>query len=415
MILRARIVWPVCRPPIEDGAVVISGTRIAAVGSWPEIKAHSAERPVDLGAVILLPGLINAHCHLDYTGMTGLPAPQQFPDWIKSLFALKAGMSYSDYASAWLAGASMLARTGSTTVADIEAVPELLPEVWTGTPLRVASFLEMTGVKSRRAPAEILGEAAAKIDSLKPPRGFAALSPHALYSTTAPLLEETARLARQRNWRVTMHLAESAEEFEMFAHRRGAMFDWLAPQRRMTDCGLGTPLAQAERCGLLGLGGNFLAIHANYLEASDIQALARSGASVAHCPRSHAYFQHRRFPYEALAAAGVNVCLGTDSLASVSPSRRTKPELSLFAEMRQFAAAHPGVPPEAIVGMATRNGARALGWEGRAGELSPGSRADLVAIPFSGSAAECAAAMVHHAGEVAVSMIDGQWVAKSLE
>src|ERR1019366_275168 len=103
--------------------------------------------------------------------------PQKFPDWIQSLFALKAGMSYSEYASAWLAGASMLARTGSTTVADIEAVPELLPEVWSGTPLRVASFLEMTGVKSGRAPAEIVGEAAAKIDSLKPERGLAGLSP----------------------------------------------------------------------------------------------------------------------------------------------------------------------------------------------------------------------------------------------
>ena len=129
MILRARIVWPVSRPAIEDGAVVISGNRIEALGSWPEIKAHSAQRPVDLGAAILLPGLINAHCHLDYTGMTGLPAPRQFPDWLKALFALKAAAGYTDYAHAWLTGAAMLARTGCTTVADIEAVPELLPEV----------------------------------------------------------------------------------------------------------------------------------------------------------------------------------------------------------------------------------------------------------------------------------------------
>ena len=413
MILRARIVWPVCRPAIADGAVVISGNRIEAVGSWPEIKAHSVQRPVDLGAAILLPGLINAHCHLDYTAMTGLPAPRQFPDWLKALFALKAAAGYTDYAHAWLTGAAMLARTGCTTVADIEAVPELLPEVWSATPLRVASFLEVTGVKSGRAPAEILQEAAAKIDSLEPGRGLAGLSPHALYSTTAPLLKEAARLARQRNWRLTMHVAESAEEFEMFARRRGAMFDWLEPQRGMADCGQGTPLAQVERCGLLG--GNFLAIHANYLLPADIQALARSGASVVHCPRSHAYFQHQRFLCEELAAAGVNVCLGTDSLASVCPARREKPELNLFAEMRQFAAAHPGVVPEAIVRMATCNGARALGWQGRAGELSPGSRADLISIPFAGDAAECAAAIVHHPGAVAVSMIDGQCAAKSLE
>ena len=413
MILRARIVLPVCRPAIENGAVVISGNRIAAVGSWPEIKAHSAQRPLDLGAALLLPGLINAHCHLDYTAMHGLAPPRHFSGWIKALLALKAAAGYSDYAAAWLAGAAMLARTGCTAVADIEAVPELLPEVWSGTPLRVASFLEMTGLRSRRAPADILGEATEKMESLKPERGLAGLSPHALYSTTAPLLEATARLARQRNWRVTMHVAESAEEFEMFAHRRGAMFDWLEPQRVMSDCGLGTPLAQVERCGLLG--ENFLAIHANYLLASDIQALARSGASVVHCPRSHAYFRHQRFASEELAAAGVNVCLGTDSLASVLPAQRPKPELSLLAEMRQFAAAHPGIAPEAIVEMATRNGARALGWQGRAGELSPGSWADLVAIPFTGPSSECAAAIVHHPGDVAVSMIDGQWVAPPVE
>jgi cytosine/adenosine deaminase-related metal-dependent hydrolase len=373
------------------------------------MKARFAEPATDLGAVVLMPGLINAHCHLDYTAMSGLPQPRQFSDWIKALLALKAAAGYTDYAAAWLSGAAMLARTGCTTVADIEAVPELLPEVWSGTPLRVASFLEMTGLRSRRAPAEILGEAAAKIESLKPERGLAGLSPHALYSTTAPLLEETARLARKKNWRVTMHLAESPEEFEMFAHRRGAMFDWLEPQRGMTDCGLGTPLEQVARCGLPG--ENFLAIHANYLTASDIQTLARTGSSVVHCPRSHAYFQHQRFAFEEMSAAGVNVCLGTDSLASVITSRRTKPELNLLAEMREFAGAHPGVAPEAVVEMATRNGARALGWQGRAGELSPGSWADLAAIPFAGRAADCAAAIVNHIGDVAVSMIDGEWAA----
>ena len=389
--------------------MAISGNRIAAAGSWPEMKARFAEPATDLGAVVLMPGLINAHCHLDYTAMSGLPQPRQFSDWIKALLALKAAAGYTDYAAAWLSGAAMLARTGCTTVADIEAVPELLPEVWSGTPLRVASFLEMTGLRSRRAPAEILGEAAAKIESLKPERGLAGLSPHALYSTTAPLLEETARLARKKNWRVTMHLAESPEEFEMFAHRRGAMFDWLEPQRGMTDCGLGTPLEQVARCGLPG--ENFLAIHANYLTASDIQTLARTGSSVVHCPRSHAYFQHQRFAFEEMSAAGVNVCLGTDSLASVITSRRTKPELNLLAEMREFAGAHPGVAPEAVVEMATRNGARALGWQGRAGELSPGSWADLAAIPFAGRAADCAAAIVNHIGDVAVSMIDGEWAA----
>jgi aminodeoxyfutalosine deaminase len=407
VILRARMVMPVCRAPIENGAVVVSGNQIVAVGAWPEIAAQFSGDTVDMGAAILLPGLINAHCHLDYTEMTGLPPPRHFSDWIKSLLALKAEASYTDYANAWLKGAAMLARTGTTSVADIEAVPELLPEVWNSTPLRVASFVEMTGVKSGRSPEEILGEAAAKVESLKPRRGLAGLSPHALYSTSPALLEKSGRLAREKKWRVTTHVAESDEEFEMYARRRGNMFDWLERQRDMSDCGLGTPVAQVERCGLLG--GNFLAVHANYLLPSDTEALARSGSSVVHCPRSHAYFKHQRFCYEALAAAGVNVCLGTDSLASVVSPLRQKPELNLFTEMRHFASANPAVAPAKIIEMATLNGARALGWQRRVGELSVGTLADIISIPFAGAIHDAESAVVAHPGNVAASMIDGQW------
>src|SRR5580704_13675443 len=133
MFLRARIVLPITAPPIENGAVLLSGNRVAAVGPWRDLAARARPPAVDLGPAILLPGLINSHCHLDYTDMTGLPPQKQFPDWIKGLLALKAAASYTDYAAAWLSGAQMLARTGTTTVGDIEAVPELLPDVSSST------------------------------------------------------------------------------------------------------------------------------------------------------------------------------------------------------------------------------------------------------------------------------------------
>ena len=92
---------------------------------------------------MILPGLINAHCHLDYTGLAGqIPPPRTFTDWIKSIMTAKAGLSYTEYATAWLRGARELLESGVTTVADIEAVPELLPEVMESTPLRVISFLD---------------------------------------------------------------------------------------------------------------------------------------------------------------------------------------------------------------------------------------------------------------------------------
>jgi cytosine/adenosine deaminase-related metal-dependent hydrolase len=408
MLLRARIVLPISSPPIADGAVLISGNRVAALGPWRDLSHSAAAPATDLGGVILMPGLVNAHCHLDYTDMAGQSAPKQFPDWIKGLIARKAAASYADYAQAWLRGAAMLLRSGVTTVGDIEAVPELLPEVWSSTPLRVGSFLEMTCVRSQRDPGAILQEAAAKIAALRPERGFAGLSPHALYSTTPDLLRASAELAARHHWRVTMHVAESIEEFEMYACGRGAFFDWLQNQRNMSDCGQGTPVEQVRRRGLLN--ERFLAIHANYLQPADVEALARS--RVVHCPRSHAYFRHQRFPCDELAAARVNICLGTDSLASVAPARPPA-ELSLFAEMQAFAGANPGVTPAAILRLATCNGARALGLEGRVGEIAQNSFADLITIPFSGDIGLAEAAVVQHLGDVAGSMINGKWAGKN--
>src|SRR3954447_8138715 len=133
MILRARLVLPVTQPPIEDGAVQISGNRITRAGPWKEFSG--AAGAVDLGDVALLPGLINAHCHLDYTDMAGtLPPQRSFTNWIKLMLAAKAEWTYTEFAESWVHGAQMLLRTGTTTVADFEAVPELLPDVWTTTP-----------------------------------------------------------------------------------------------------------------------------------------------------------------------------------------------------------------------------------------------------------------------------------------
>src|SRR5687767_7548203 len=139
MILRARLVLPMHGPVIEDGAVSISGSRISAVGKRTVLQVTSDDT-TDLGDVVLLPGLINAHCHLDYTNMAGkISPPRSFADWIKTIVALKAEWSYTEFAESWVRGAAMLLRGGVTTVADVEAVPELLPEMWHATPLRVIS------------------------------------------------------------------------------------------------------------------------------------------------------------------------------------------------------------------------------------------------------------------------------------
>jgi cytosine/adenosine deaminase-related metal-dependent hydrolase len=409
VLLRARLVLPVARTPIANGAVRVAGNRIEWVGGWEDRPADAGDRVVDLGDALLLPGLVNAHCHLDYTSMAGeLAATANFVDWLKLITTSKAGWTFSDFAASWLAGAKMLVRAGVTTVGDVEMAPELLPDVWTATPLRVLSFLEMTGVRSRRPPGEILREAAEKIESLHDGRCRAGFSPHAPYSTTPELLRLSAQTARERKLRVAVHVAESEPEFEMFAVGRGRMFEWIARSGRdMSDCGLGSPVRYLESQG--ALGPELLAVHVNFLAPGDARLLARRQVSVAHCPRTHAYFKRRPFPFAELAGARVNVCLGTDSLASISQTRRQRAELNLFDEMRAFAGANPGVPARTIVRMGTVNGARALGLAGQAGELTPGAFADLIAIPCSGKAPECWDAVVQHRGDVAASMIDGEW------
>ena len=409
LVLRARIVLPVCRPPVEDGAVVVSGERIAAVGRWRNLRKQFGGHVTDLGDSVLLPGLVNAHCHLDYTDMAGLfPPPKSFADWIKLITTEKAQWSYTDFAQSWIVGARMLLRTGTTTVADVETVPELLPEVWDATPLRVFSFLEMTGVRSRRDPDAILDEAVEKIKSLPPGRCAAGLSPHAPYSTTPQLMQRAAAIARKRKLRVVTHVAESAAEFEMFKRARGEMFAWLRRnQRDMSDCGGVSPVQHLARHH--ALGPHLLAVHVNYLAPGDARLLAQRKVNVVHCPRSHAYFRHRDFLRQTLAGAGVNVCLGTDSLATVVMKKRQPVELNMFAEMRAYAATHGGVPPELILCMATVNGAQALGWQGKVGELSRGAFADLIVLPFAGKTTEIYEAALNHSGNVAASMIGGRW------
>jgi aminodeoxyfutalosine deaminase len=418
VILRARTILPISQPPIENGAVLISGNKIRAVGAWTDVSvgraSARAEEIIDLGEVILLPGLINAHCHLDYTDMAGnLPPPKTFTDWISLITAAKSNWSYSEYAHSWLHGAHMLLKTGTTTVADIEAMPELLPEVWDATPLRVFSFLEMTGIRAKRDPKEILREAVEKIDSLAHARSSASLSPHAPYSTLPELLRLSAELARKKKWRLTTHIAESEQEFEMFMRGQGHMHDWLKRNDRdNSDCGLGSPVKHFERQKMLG--ENLIAIHVNFLARGDAALLGKRRVHVVHCPRSHAYFRHPPFLRERLANAGVNICLGTDSLATVRKNGKQKLELNMFDEMRQLAASDSTISPTEILRLATVNGARALGLAGQIGELSENASADLIAIPFDGKIVDAYDVVLNHSDNVSASMIDGRWAVPPL-
>jgi cytosine/adenosine deaminase-related metal-dependent hydrolase len=329
-----------------------------------------------------MPGLINAHCHLDYTHMAGkLPASdsKHFPDWIKSILALKAHWSYTEYAASWVAGAKQLLDSGCTSVFDIEAVPELLPEAWHSTPLRIISLLEMTGVRSAQHPERVLADADAQrarigSDALHQ-TGF---SPHALYSTPPELL----RLAAARSdVPISIHLAESEAEWEMYMHARGPLYDWLKNQRPMDDCGGRSPIQQAHRLGLLQ--PNLLAIHCNYLAPGDAELLANNKVTVVHCPRSHAYFGHAPFPYEELVQAGVKICIASDSLASIKTEKSVAPILNLWTELQHFLKTHRADPEEMLKAVTITPSS-----------ISPNASADLIAISYREALKDTAESLV---------------------
>jgi aminodeoxyfutalosine deaminase len=384
MVIRARCVLPVEGPLIDNGAVVVENGRIEWLGPWRDCAPEYTKEAADLGEVVLMPGLINAHCHLDYTNMAGqIPPPKLFPDWVKTILSFKAHWSFSEFAESWLNGARMLIDSGTTLVVDIESVPELPAETWNATPLRILSYYEITGVKSRRVPEDILAEALEWLEKLPElPGKEGALSPHALYSTTPELIRKAVKLARERGLPVSTHLAESESEFQMFTDASGPFHDWLKGQRNMTDCGHGSPVQLANEYGLLN--EKFLAVHVNYLAAGDEELLGQARATVVHCPRSHDYFEHARFPFEELRKAGVRICLGTDSLASSRKTRGVNPKLDLWDEMRLFAKNYPTVSPRELFEMVTVQPAAALGKSTEAGALKIKALADCVALTYSG-------------------------------
>lgn len=363
-------------PPIDDGAVAVLGDRIEDVGRYEDVRGRLGGPVTDLGEVALLPGLINAHCHLDFTLLRGMIAPKRsFADWILQINGLRRDLSDEDFLESIARGFAEARRWGTTTIANIESMPALL-ERMAPPPLRTWWFAELIDVRPRLPVEEMIEDALSSFRGRENWAGGFGLSPHAPYTASPELSRLAITAAEQRNLALTTHVAESAEEMEMFRAGRGRLFDLLQSLgRSMDDCGRGkTPLAvMLDR---QALDERWIAVHLNELADEDFLRL-ESGPRfhIAHCPRSSLYFQHRPFAMQRLRDLGFNVCLGTDSLASNS-------SLSLFAEMQTVRDSHPWLSPREILQMTTMNGARALRQDHTLGRLRAGFQADLIALPI---------------------------------
>jgi cytosine/adenosine deaminase-related metal-dependent hydrolase len=365
-ILTASWVAPVATPPIRQGRVAVEGGRVAWVGR-PGGPGEPEGRLRDLGPGVILPGLVNAHCHLELSHLRGqVDGSAGFVPWVQALVDARAAEREKLVLARAAEAIRELSGTGTVAVGDVSN--QLLHlDLLAGSDLAAVVFYELLAWDPARAAATLEG-ARARIAGLETgPDLEVRLAAHAPHSTSAPLLEGLVRAGGPG----ALHLAESPAESRFLATGEGPWPAFLAAR------GLGhvacsppglSPVRYVDGLGVLHPG--LVAAHCVHVDDGDRTLLARRGVHVAICPRSNQNLNVGVAPVPELWRAGVRLCLGTDSLASV-------PSLDLREDMAALRRQFPELPAAVIVGMATKGGAEALG-RVDLGTIAPGKRAALL-------------------------------------
>lgn len=382
----ARLAFPVSAPPICDGAVAAEDGRILAVGTATDLRGrYPGAQVVALGERALLPGLVNAHTHLELTHHAG-HVPDNLPliEWIYPLVSYSRTRTPADFERAARAGVEMLRASGTVAVGEICTFGQSVrPLVESG--LHGVVFYELLSPDPARAD-ELLRQGQRQIERWRreypQSRIRFGLAPHTPYTVSAELLRAVAEWCRAEDVPLTIHSAESPAETQFLRDATGPIADLLYP-------GAGWPVHPERAPGVssvayldhLGvLPARPLLAHGVQVDAADAVRIAQAGAAVAHCPRSNMRLQCGRMPYGVYRAAGVRLALGTDSLAS-SPSLAVWDE-AVYAEMLHISAGEAPTPTE-LLRLATLGGADALGLADELGSLEPGKLAALACLPLA--------------------------------
>jgi cytosine/adenosine deaminase-related metal-dependent hydrolase len=359
-VLSARWVFPVSGPPLANGTVTVRGDQITSVD-----PAGARSPDTDFGNAAIIPGLVNAHAHLDLTGMRGAVPPRpDFVGWLREVVAYRRGRTPEQVAADVRAGLDECLRTGTTLVGDISAGGSSWDSL-AGAPVWAVCFREVLGLPASRVPTAWADLGDWVEDHPDTPTCRAGVSPHAPYSVHKAMIEASARL-----WPVCIHVAESTAERELLDRRTGPLVPFLRELGVWDPAGLAPSwdwvVWKASRAPAA------LLAHGNYLSPA---TRLPPNSTVVYCPRTHAAFEHPPHPFAEFVGRGTRVALGTDSLAS-------NPDLDLLAEARFVHERHPDVPGDRLLRMATLSGAEALGYGTLTGSLEPDKSADLVVVPL---------------------------------
>ena len=378
--LGAAWVVPIDQPPIRDGWVAVDGGRIVAVGegSGPEARAYGSLRP--LGAVALLPGLVNAHTHLELSWLRDrVPPANAFTSWVKQLiFARGGAVEHADdpvVLEAAAAAAREALETGTVAIADISnslASVSVLAEAG----LHAVVFHELLGFKETSgALIERTAVARAAAQQRSGAKVRLSLAPHAPYSVSPELFKAVREaVSASAEPRTSVHVGESPEEMELLSTGTGEwarMLRWIGAWRDDWIPPASGPVEYLDGLGVID--DRTLVVHGVQLSDASLGLLRERGATLVTCPRSNQWVGVGVPPIERFYRAGVPVAVGTDSLASVA-------DLNLFEELKVMRWLGPAVPARCLLESATLVGARALGLQDELGSLTPGKRADVVQV-----------------------------------
>jgi 5-methylthioadenosine/S-adenosylhomocysteine deaminase len=419
LLLTADWVLPVASAPIREGAVRVRAGRIAWVGRRADAE-HDGVGPsarIDLGRAAVLPGLVNAHTHLELTVLRGHAEDVEFAPWIRRLTGAKyQKLDAGAYRASARWGALEAIRSGVTTVADGSDSGQVL-DALVESGLRGLVYHEVFGPDEKDVAAAMAGLRGA-LDAMAPratARVRLGVSPHAPYTVSPALFRAVTDLALERGLPVMVHAAESRSERRLLREGAGPFAEAFAA-RGIAWRPPGT--STVEYLARLGvLRARPLLVHAVDVDAEDIERLLLSGASVAHCPKSNAKLGSGIAPLGTFLERGVRVGLGTDG--AVSNNGCDLLEEARFAVLLQRAkAAADGrgepVGARAAVRLMTLGGAEALGMDGEIGSLEPGKLADVVAIDLSGPRVapahdpEAAVVFAAAAAAVVLTMVEGR-------
>lgn len=361
--IAARWVFPVAGSPIPNGSITVRGRHILSVnqsGTFPP--------DTDLGNVALIPGLVNAHTHLDLSGMSGkVPPSDDFVGWLFGVIGHRRSASPEQTHQDIATGLDQALSFGTTLVGDIAGSGESWEHLCSA-PVWSVVFRELLGLPEERAEAAVQNGKAWLTAHHPSETTQPGISPHAPYSVRRSVFQKASGFGVP----IAVHLAESLAEKELLASHTGSFADFLKKVGVWDPAGLVRDWAEIID---MPYGGNpVLFAHGNYLTP---EIAIPDNATVVYCPRTHAAFGHADHPVINLLSRGVRVAIGTDSLAS-------NPDLDVLAEIRFLHVKCPAIPGDVLLRMATINGAEALGRGTETGTLEAGKSADMVAIPLDG-------------------------------